>query len=182
MRSIRPLPLLLACVALSPPAHTQPVPLQGCYARVYDAAHLAAHKRQIVVRATLSVAPTRAEARVRETHVASAELKVWVRGRKQSFDSSGACSVSSTGLTCLGSLSAAEADTCRSKRDGVHDCRVDANDPGSFNLEPRGRGVLVTVHERLELVRAPYDSGPFLTLSPDNAENRSFLLQRTPCR
>ena len=31
------------------------LPLIGCYERVYDAAHLVAHKRQLVVRATLSV-------------------------------------------------------------------------------------------------------------------------------
>jgi hypothetical protein len=40
----------------------------------------------------------------------------------------------------------------------VHDCRI--NDPGSFDLEARPGGVLVSVHERLELVPAPYEAGP----------------------
>ena len=53
--------------------------------------------------------------------------------------------------------------------------------PRSFAVEARADGVLVSVRERLELVPAPYDAGPFLYLSPRNAENRAFVLKRTAC-
>jgi hypothetical protein len=174
--------LALLTGAFARPAAADPAPLLGCYARVYDSVHLAAHKGQIVLRVSLSVTDARPETRVRESHTADANLRIWVRGRKQSFDSHGACDVAGDGLRCGGSLSAAEADTCRKPRDGVHDCRIDTgSDPGSFAVQPKPEGVLVSVRERLELVPAPYDAGPFLYLSPGNAENRSFLLKRTAC-
>ncbi len=164
-----------AVLAADPSGATQDPPLAGCYERVYDAAHLAAHEGQLVVRATLSV--TRPQTRL-DSVIANGNLKIWIRGRKQSFDSLGACSAAATGLLCGGSLSAAEADTCRSKRDGVRECRMDGEDAGSFQIEARPEGVLVTVRERLELVPAPYDAGPFLYFSPTNAENRAFLLKK----
>jgi hypothetical protein len=175
------LPAFLAAL-LPLGAGAETAPLQGCYERAYDAAHLAAHKRQIVMRVSMSVTPAAAETRVREKHIADANLKIWVRGHEQSFDSQGACGASGQGLTCGGSLSSAEADTCRKPADRVHDCRIDIkNDPGSFDIQPSGERVLVSVRERLELVPAPYDGGPFLYLSPGNAENRAFLLKRTAC-
>jgi hypothetical protein len=96
------------------------LPLIGCYERVYDAAHVAAHKRQLVVRATLSVKSAPPEWQTTKVHpsVATGDLKMWVSGRKQSFDSSGNCGVQGDGLFCLGSLSAAEADECRSTETG----------------------------------------------------------------
>ena len=39
---------------------------------------------------------------------------------------------------------------------------------------------MVTIRERLELVPAPYDAGPFLYFGPTNPENRAFLLTRKP--
>jgi len=83
---------------------------------------------------------------------------------------------------CLGSLSAAEADTCKSKRDGVRDCRVDPTDAGSFTVEGRPDGLLISIQTRLELVPAPYDVGPYLSLSAGNAENRAFLLKTIACK
>ena len=181
MKRLAALAVLGALLPLRAGAET--VPLEGCYERLYDTAHLAAHRDQIVVRLTLRIARAKPETRTRETQIADANLKMWVRRHKQSFNSLGACSVSGDGLTCGGSLSAAEADTCRKPRDGVHDCLIDINnDPGSFDIQPRPDGVLVSVRERLELVPAPYDAGPFLYLSPNNAENRAFLLKRTACR
>ena len=82
------------------------------------------------------------------------------------------------GLLCLGSLSAAEADECRSAGDGVRQCRIVSND-GLFQVQRKAAGVLVTIRERLELVQAPYDGGPFLYLSPTNMENHDFLLPRS---
>jgi hypothetical protein len=173
--------LLVAGIALAAPLASAAPPLEGCYQRIYDAAHLSAHKGQLAVRLTLSVAPAAPATQTSKTHIADGALKVWVRGRKQSFDSLGACEAAGGGLLCGGSLSAAEADTCKSKRDGVHeDCRMGGDDPGSFQIEARGEDVLVTIRERLELVPAPYDGGPFLYFSPANAENHAFLLKRAP--
>jgi hypothetical protein len=63
-------------------------PLTGCYERVYDAAHLAQHKGQLVVRATISIAETKG---LNAPIVADARLKLWLRGKdKKSFDSIGA--------------------------------------------------------------------------------------------
>lgn len=153
-------------------------PLVGCYERVYNAAHLSAHKGQLVVRVTLSVTPAAPETRLDNAHIAHGKLQIWLRGRKQSFDSHGACRAEGDGLMCDGGLSAAEAETCKSKRDGVHECRMGGDDAGSFHITGKPQGVLVTIHERLELVPAPYDAGPFLYLSPTNAENHAFLLNK----
>jgi hypothetical protein len=178
MRNFLWLGCFIAAAVLPAGAATEP-PLAGCYERVYDAAHLAAHKRQLVVRVTLSVKPAAPETRIDKTHIADGNLKIWVRGKKQSFDSDGACWAEGDGLLCNGSLSAAEAETCKSKRDGVHECRMGGDDAGSFHLAGKPRGVLLTIRERLELVPAPYDDGPFLYLSPSNAENHAFLLNKT---
>jgi len=157
-------------------------PLVGCYERVYDAAHLSRHKAQLVERASLHVtAPQAYSPADAAPIIADGTLKIWVRKSRESFDSAGACRAEGSVLTCAGSLSAAEADACRSKRDGVHECRIDAGEAGSFKVKPRPGGVLVSVIQRLELVPAPYDAGPFLYLSPSNAENHAFLLRQTPC-
>jgi hypothetical protein len=153
-------------------------PLAGCYERVYDAAHLAAHKGQMVARATLSVAATKAyDAPI----VADAALKLWVRGKDKSFDSVGACSAKGNTLTCAGSLSAAEESTCKSKRDGLRQCRIEPGDAGGFKVEGKPEGVLVSIPKRLELLQEPYDVGPYLNFSSGNTENRAFLLKKTDC-
>lgn len=151
--------------------------LMGCYERIYDAAHLKAHRGQLVVRARLSIKPARPEMQSNEI-VADGDLKLWLHGTKQSFDSLGACRAQGEDLICAGSLSAAEAPTCKAEHDGVRQCRMGDGDPGSFQIEPRPNAILVTLRERLELVPAPYDGGPFLYLSPTDAENRAFLLNR----
>lgn len=154
-------------------------PLAGCYERVYDAAHLAQHKGQLVVRATISIAETKG---LNAPIVADARLKLWLRGKdKKSFDSIGACEAGGGNLSCGGSISAAEAPTCRSKQDGVRECRIDSSEPGGFKVEGRPDGVLVSIAKRLELVQEPYDGGPFLSLSSSNVENRAFFLKKTAC-
>jgi hypothetical protein len=161
---------------------TTETPLSGCYERIYDSAHLAQHKGQIVTRVTLWLVPNPPE-RIDQAYpvVANGTLKIWIRGVDQSFDSIGACLKSESALSCDGSLSAAEADPCKSKEDGVRDCRIDFNDSGSFKLEGKPQGMLVTLIKQLELVHAPYDGGPFLYLSPTNAENHAFLLKAKKC-
>jgi hypothetical protein len=158
-------------------------PAPGCYERVYDAAHLAAHPGQLVVRATVLVKPLdAAEATaLGPSFAADAHLKMWVKGQKQAFDSFGACRPADGGLSCEGSLSAAEAESCKSNTDGVHrDCRISAATTGAFGVAARSDGLMVTILRRLELVPEPFDGGPFLYLSPGNAENHAFALKPAP--
>lgn len=156
---------------------TNAPPFAGCYERVYDIAHLAAHKGQLVVRATLSINAASAEMQM-DNIIAEGDLKIWIRGSTQSFASLGACRPEGDSLLCKGSLAASEADTCKSERDGIHQCRIRAAtvQSGSFQVVGKPEGVLVTIRQRLEL--AADDSGPFLYFSPTNAENRAFLLER----
>jgi hypothetical protein len=158
-------------------------PAPGCYERVYDAAHLAAHPGQLVVRATVLVKPLDATeaAALGPSFAADARLKMWVKGQKPGFDSFGACRPADGGLSCEGSLSAAEADACKTNNDGVHrDCRIGAATTGAFGVAARSDGLMVTILRRLELVPEPYDGGPFLYLSPGNAENHAFALAPAP--
>jgi hypothetical protein len=169
-------------VLLAGAASAAEPPLAGCYERVYDAAHLSAHKGQLVVRATIAITPTKGfDAPI----VADASLKLWVRGKgknlDKSFDSTGACTAKGNTLTCAGSLSAAEDTTCKSKADGLRQCRVDGGDAGGFKVEGKPEGVLVSIPKRLELLQDPYDVGPYLNLSAGNAENRAFLLTKADC-
>jgi hypothetical protein len=178
-------PALLATTAfcLGANAAAAEAPAPGCYERVYDRAHLAAHPGQLVVRATVLVKQLDAnEAKVLgSAFTADAHLKMWVRGQKPSFDSLGVCRPAEGGLSCGGSLSAAEADECKSRNDGVHpDCRIDAATTGAFRVAAKSDGLMVTILRRLELVPEPYDSGPFLYLSPGNAENHAFALKAAP--
>lgn len=159
-------------------ARADAAPMEGCYERLYDVAHLSAHKDQFVVRASLSIKPATAEQKGDAQHgiVANANLKIWVRGRKKGFDTLGACEMKGDVLDCGGSISAAETEVCAGKRAGVHDCRIDMGDAGGFEIEKKPGGVLVTVPDRLDLAQPPYDGGPFLNLIATDSENRSFLL------
>ncbi|QGM45475.1 hypothetical protein [Methylocystis heyeri] len=159
-------------------------PLAGCYERVYDKGHLSAHKDQIVTRVRLKIraAPEWEPQSATDPQriVADADLRIWAHGAKKRFDSTGACWKQGEELMCNASLSAAEIDPCKSKGDGVRDCRIDASDAGSFRLSPKPEGLLLAVHKRLELPETgPDASAPFLYLSPDNPENHAFLLKRS---
>ena len=61
------------------------VPAPGCYERLYDAAHLAAHPGQFVVRATVLIKqPDAAEAAaLGASRAARADLRIWVKGKSQ---------------------------------------------------------------------------------------------------
>jgi hypothetical protein len=156
-------------------------PLAGCYERVYDKAHLAAHKGQIVVRARLAVEAGEFENKPGEAHpmIASATFILWVRGAEHNFQSFGACWAEGDGLMCNGSLSAAETDVCKTKADGVHDCRIYWPDAaGSFRIAPRPGAVVVSIPGRLELPVPDSDDGPYLYLSHGNKENNAFKLNK----
>ena len=174
--------VLLGAYAIAVPATAADQPaLAGCYEHTYDAGHLAKHKKQLVVRATLDVkaAPSGRTA----PFTVTGELNLWVRGNKQSFSSSGACEPKGGALRCNGSLSAAETKKCKTETDGVRNCRINSADSGGFRIEPKPEGVLVTISPRLELIPGSSDIGPYLSLSETNPENHAFLLTKTanPC-
>lgn len=169
------------CLAANAAAADAPAP--GCYERVYDSSHLAAHPGQLVMRATVLVKPLDADTAktLGPAFTTDAHLKMWVKGQKPGFDSFGACRPADGGLACEGSLSAAEADECKTKNDGVHrDCRIGAATTGAFGVAVKADAMMVTILRRLELVPEPYDGGPFLYLSPGNAENHAFALKLAP--
>jgi hypothetical protein len=173
----------LALLAASLALGAEPPPLAGCYERVYDKAHLAAHKGQLVVHARLVVGAGDYQNDPGEARpvVASAMLKMWVRGSKQTFQSDGACWAEGKGLLCNGSLSATETDACNTNADGVHDCRIDWPEAaGKFRIAPRPNGVVVNIPGRLELPNGNADDGPYLYLSHSNTENHDFLLMSAP--
>ncbi len=182
-KKIFPALLATAVVSLGANVAAAEAPAPGCYERVYDAGHLGAHPGQLVVRATVLIKPLEADTArtLGPPFTADAHLKMWVKGQKRSFDSFGACRPADGGLACEGSLSAAEADECKSRNDGVHrDCRIGAATTGAFGVATKADGLMVTIQRRLELVPEPYDGGPFLYLSPGNAENHAFALKAAP--
>lgn len=152
-------------------------PLAGCYERDYDAAHLKAHKGQIILRVRLAVTALTDPDMVKPL-VAEAPLTFWVNKVKKPFATAGVCRVSGNGLACEGSLAATEAEDCPDKSDGVRDCRISWPDAaGSFRILPRPDGVLVTIPNRLEIPGPDETDGfPFLYLSAGNAENNAFRL------
>jgi hypothetical protein len=156
-------------------AQAEPLPSLGCYARAYDKAHLSAHKSQIVDRAWLSI-ETRKDT---PPYPFAATLQFSTKEPdRATFSTFGACKEERGALLCNASLSAEETDLCKSKKDGVRHCRIDYENSGSFRIATAPEGVLVTVVERLEMP-GPDDSrrASYLYLSPENAENRAFLLQ-----
>jgi hypothetical protein len=160
------------------------VPQLGCYERVYDTAHLAAHPGQLVTRSTVLIKPAAdaaTKAALGPSYELDAILRFWVRGQERSFDSHGTCKTANGGLACVGSVSAAEDDGCKTDRDGVrNNCHISAANDGAFGVTAQSDGLMVKITRRLELVTAPYDGGPFLYLSPGNAENHAFLLKPAP--
>jgi hypothetical protein len=169
---------------VAPAAHgAEQPPLAGCYERAYDKAHLAAHKGQMVVHARLVIDAGDFPSDSGEVRpmIAAANLTMWVRGAKQSFYSSGACWAEGRGLLCNGSLSAAEMDECKTKADGVHDCRIYWPEAaGRFRISPRPSGVVVNIPGRLELPESSDDPESYLYLSHSNTENHDFLLKSAP--
>lgn len=174
---------LVIVMGAGPALAADALPAIGCYERIYDAAHLKTHKGQFVVRARVEiVAPFEDQLKDNNTStpiVANGDFRVWVRGRKKRFESYGACKARDGALACLGSVSAAEDDYCDHNKPGVHDCRVDDVDAGAFTIEARAGGVVVKIKKRLELLYEGSDTGPYLNLVEDDAQNHDFLLTRT---
>lgn len=178
---LRRLVRVAASVALcaAPAAAEEIVPLAGCYARAYDAAWLKAHRGQIVRRVTLLVTKTSVPETPGEAQpiLADALLVMWAG--ETGFSTIGACYWDKLGLACNASLSAVKAPLCKTTEDGPRACRLSETDSGAFEIAQKSTGLTLTVRERLELP-GPTDGRMFLYLSPDNAENRTFLLQPAP--
>lgn len=168
------------CVFLARPAKTEEIiPLAGCYERIFDAAWLKAHPGQIPRRAALLVTRTSVPETPgdKQPILADAMLVMWVG--ETAFSTIGACYWDKVGLACNASVSAVKAPLCKTGEDGPRACRLPANDPGAFEIAQKSAGLLLTIRERLELP-GPVDARTFLYLSPDNADNRAFLLQPAP--
>lgn len=163
--------LSLACSAAS--AARAEAPALGCYTRAYDAAHLAAHKGQIVKEAWLEIEASKDT----PPYPFRATLQFSVKGQaKSTFSTFGACKADGGGLLCNASLSAEEKDLCKRQGDGVRNCRIDYEHSGSFRIAATPDGVLVTLAERLEMP----GRDNYLYLSPSNVENHAFALKPAP--
>jgi hypothetical protein len=171
-----------AAILLAVTQASAETPLAGCYERVYDEAHLGAHRRQIVRHVRLKIAPTSVSPSEGgdKPPIADALFQVWTEKGKKSFDSLGVCWPEADGLVCNGSDSAAETSLCKTKIPGVRDCRIEGAQSGRFRIAPRPDGAHVLVTETLELPQTGSDVGPFLYLSPNDPENRDFLLKAAP--
>lgn len=159
-------------------AAAAPAPSPGCYMRAYEAAHLAAHRGQIIDRITAEVSPREEPA----SAPFSVSMLLSVKGyAKSDFATLGACWEEGDGLLCNASLSAEERGLCKRKNDGVHACRIDYGESGKFRVTPTPEGILVSVAERLELSgKDDREGGDYLYLSPGNVENHAFLLKPAP--
>jgi hypothetical protein len=149
----------------------------GCYERAYDKAHLKEHSAQLIARATLEVMPRTPEM-APSGAVAIGNLRLWVRKKRDSFQSYGTCHLDGGALSCRGSSSAYEAGGCPTQEDGVASgCRRVGRDNGVFRIESRPEGVLVMISKPIEMHGFMIESD-FLYLGPDNEENSKFLLLR----
>jgi hypothetical protein len=135
--------LLLATGA----AHTETNAL-GCFARVYDEAHLAKHPDQLVTAVKLHIRKW-----TEEKYVEFA-LKVKVRGRNETLHTGGLCQKGESGLSCS------------------VDC-----DGGGINVVPRGDHAMMYVERiRMATCDSDYvDSGEDLSGGKDD---RVFRLNR----
>ncbi|PPD44146.1 MAG: hypothetical protein CTY15_07835 [Methylocystis sp.] len=181
MFSVRCGLFLAACAPFfAQPAHAEEiVPLAGCYERVYDAAWLKGRPGQIVRRVTLFVAKTSVPQAPEDKQPILADATLAMHVGATAFSTLAACYWEKIGLVCNAALSAEETSLCKSKEDGVRDCRVSMTDAGSFGLAQKPEGLMLTVRERLEML-GPMDRSSFLYLSPDNVQNRAFLLAPAP--
>jgi hypothetical protein len=138
-------------------------PIAGCYEIFFDTKYLGAHKGQIVTRALALIKATDMPKSPEYRQITfDADIELSVKDTKDYFISHGSCWAIKGGISCNGSLSAADADTCKIKTTGLRDCRVSMADAGGFKVASRPKGVIVTISDRLELVQRPYNGGPFL--------------------
>jgi hypothetical protein len=133
----------------------------GCFRRVYNAAHLAAYPGQTVTSIAVSMKPsTSLDFWYGRPWIANAQLIITVRGKKMKYLGYNADCVATAG--------------------GL-DCPME-EDAGTFTLARWGAGVKIVVTQDLRLNQAGQASdesnGPFVRV--DNPEDRTFLLPPAP--
>lgn len=137
------LPLLL-------PMPSVAQPLDGCFARTYDATHFAAHSGQTVSAMKLRLKPRSMD----DGYDFSVELRFGFREDKRNFYAVGICKDVEGSLTC--SLD---------------------QDAGQLAVKPAEGGVQVST---IQDVRADAESGDeseYMTLKRSNPEDRVFMLR-----
>ena len=137
------LPLLL-------PVPSVAQPLDGCFARTYDVAHLAAHSGQTISAMKLRLQPRSMD----DGYNFSVELRFGFREDKRNFYAVGSCKDVEGSLTC--SLD---------------------QDAGQLSIKPAEGGVQVST---IQDVRADAESGDeaeYMTLKRSNPEDRLFMLR-----
>jgi hypothetical protein len=141
--------LVLAAAATAAPALAAD-DWSGCYVRVYDDAHLKAHRGQKVTSIRLKLEPMK-----NDPWVASALLTITVRGHAARLYDGGDCTAKAGGL----------------------DCGMD-EDAGAVTIARSGRNMLLTVTADLRLNRKDQateeSTGPYLRAA--DPEDRTFLL------
>jgi hypothetical protein len=162
---------LALIAAFATPAFGAPLlPAGSCYERVYDESHLAAHPGQIVRR--IEIWPEDGS---------QMALRLWIKGRSAAFEGDGTCEEKGETLICEPALSAADENICKGKRNGFTDCRREiGGGAGVYVISKRAEGIVASVSETLELLQVQTDTGPYVYLSPKDAENSSFLLKPAP--
>jgi hypothetical protein len=134
---------------------TRPNPWLGCWARVYDAAHLAKHPKQAVTAMTLSI-----------TDSYHADLTAKLRGKKDTYTN----------------FSGAGCQVAGPNKDRLS-CAMGGVFMGQFWLEPAGKDMKLAMHseaEHIPLVPG-VDISDYILLSPQNPEHSLFLLKPTAC-
>jgi hypothetical protein len=150
--TIRRLGLLAFAAAFAPSAPSLAADVwSGCYQKVYDAPHMAAHRGQTVTSLTVQLTPMKPE----PPWASSASLTFTLKGHTAKYLDGGDCSTAKDGLFC-----------------GMDE------DAGALTLARSGADLVVTITQDMRLDRAGQASdestGPLIKAS--NREDRTFLL------
>lgn len=124
-------------------------PYEGCFVRTYDAAHLAAHKRQTVAAIKLRLTPRKME----DPLTVAAEMRLDVRGRDGAFYAVGACREQPQNASC-----------------GLD------QDAGKISLTPGANGLLMSIVQDVRADAASGEESDFVTVRLSNPEDRTFAL------
>ena len=162
---------LLALVALlfaCPAGHAQDTeeaaadPWLGCWARVYDAAHLAKHPGQEVTQLTLSISEREPSGdKDPGKYLATITAKMRNGGDTYTNLDGARCNEANGNLACV--------------TDGFY--------LGQFSLEPAAKNMKIALRGGDHLALIPgVDLDAFVVLSPDDPEHALFLLQPAPAK
>ena len=129
-------------------------PLHGCFARTYDAAHLAAHSGQTVSAMKLRLKPRSMD----DGYNFSVELRFGFREDKRNFFAVGICK----------------------DVDGSLTCSLD-QDAGQLSIKSAEAGIQVSPIQDVRADAKSGDEAEYMTLKTSNPEDRGFLLRCGRC-